>query len=263
MPTKRVDYNKIAATYDRRFTASKQKQTAVKLQSLALDLAAQKILEVGCGTGRWLADLRQHTSHLYGLDLSYGMLKQAHHRDCYLYLLQGRAEQLPFPSGRFDLIYCINAIHHFNQPDVFIYEAFRLLQPAGACAVIGMDPHGHYQDWYAYHYFKGTYETDLDRFPSWDEVMDWMYTAGFEHSDLRHVEHIVDHKEGSAVLQDPFLNKEATSQLALLSQEAYNAGLDRIKKSLREAEKNGKEIIFPVDLQLNMLVGWKAAEYMD
>ena len=263
MPTKRVEYNKLAATYNQRFKKSKQEQTAAKLQSLALDLAAQNILEVGCGTGRWLADLRQQTSFLYGLDLSDGMLNQAHHWDCCLHLLQGRAERLPFPSGKFDLVYCINAIHHFDRPDEFIYEAFRLLQPAGVCAVIGMDPHGHYQDWYVYRYFKGTYDTDLARFPSWDEVMDWMSAAGFEYSELRHVERIVDPKIGSAVLQDPFLKKETTSQLALLSQEAYTAGLDLIDTSLREAEKHGKEIIFPVDLQLMMLVGWKTEESTD
>jgi tRNA G46 methylase TrmB len=51
MSTRRVEYNKLAATYNQRFKKSKQDQTSVKLQSLAFDLAAQNILEVGCGTG--------------------------------------------------------------------------------------------------------------------------------------------------------------------------------------------------------------------
>ena len=255
MCNRRLDYDQIAHTYDRRFKVSKQKQTAETLLSLAFELGAKAILEVGCGTGRWLADLRPVTHHLYGLDLSKGMLDRACQRDKRLNLVQGRAERPPFFAGKFDLVYCVNAIHHFDWPCDFILDASRLLRSGGALAVIGMDPRGHREDWYVYHYFKGTYKADLARFPSWNNIMKWMDASGLEDMELRPVESIVDHKVGRAILEDPFLQKEATSQVALLTPEAYATGLEQIEIALRKAEKDGETIVFPVTINLNMLVG--------
>ena len=146
-----------------------------------------RILEVGCGTGKWLADLSASTlyakaSRVFGLDLSMGMLRQAHRREPPLRLTRGRAEQLPFPAATFDLVYCVNAIHHFDRPRAFISEACRLLRPGGRLAVIGMDPHGRRESWYVYRYFEGVYETDLRRFPSWADVAGWMATRAWPSS---------------------------------------------------------------------------------
>ena len=66
------------------------------------------------------------------------------------------------------------------------------------------------------------------------------------------MEHIVDPKYGRAVLDDPFLKKHATSQLALLSDEAYAAGLRRIKAALAEADN---DLCFPVEIISEMIVG--------
>ena len=105
----------------------------------------------------------------------------------------------------------------------------------------------------------GTYETDLDRFPSWGTVLDWMVEAGFERIEWRLVERIEDHKVDRGVFSDPFLQKDACSQLALLSDESYAAGLRRIATALAESEAKGASITFPTDLWQAMLVGWVRA----
>ena len=66
---------------------------------------------------------------------------------------------------------------------------------------------------------------------------------------------ILDHKVGREVLDDPFLRKDSTSQLVLLSDEAYAAGLRRIEAALTEAEAVGRALIFPDDISIAMLVG--------
>jgi SAM-dependent methyltransferase len=162
---------------------------------------------------------------------------------------------LPYPAGTFDLVYCANALHHFQQRRQFIFEARRLLRPGGVLAVVGTDPRLIRDRWYIYHYFEGTYQTDLARFPSWGTVLDWMAAAGFCHVAWRHVEQVVDDKVGRAVLQDPFLEKTACSQLALLSDEAYAAGLRRIETALAAAGASGQTVTFPVDLALSMAAG--------
>jgi hypothetical protein len=118
-----------------------------------------------------------------------------------------------------------------------------------------MDPRAHRHRWYVYDYFAGTYETDLDRFPSWGTVVDWMVEAGFERIEWRLVERITDHKVGRDVFSDPFLQKDSCSQLTLLTDEAYAAGLRRIATALSEAEAEGRPLAFATDLLQAMLVG--------
>jgi SAM-dependent methyltransferase len=210
---------------------------------------------VGCGTGRWLADLRPLTQQLYGLDFSGGMLAQARRRDGRLHLIQGRGGRLAFAAATFDLLYCVNAIHHFDGQRAFVFEARRLLRPGGALAVVGMDPHSGQDRYYLYHYFEGVFETDLARFPSKGMVLEWMAAAGFAQVEWRVVERILDHKVGRAALDDPFLHKDTTSQLTLLSDAAYAAGLRRIEAALEAAEDAREQLIFPVDISIGMLTG--------
>jgi len=89
MQRPKVDYDRIAAGYDRRFVDGGTRGVAAALQALAGDLGAGRILEAGCGTGHWLESLsrsnfdsrgRPHAAgpgpsslRLYGLDLSAGM----------------------------------------------------------------------------------------------------------------------------------------------------------------------------------------------
>jgi SAM-dependent methyltransferase len=256
MSSRQVNYDQIAPTYDRRFDHDEPRGTGTVLLTLAQELQAARLLEVGCGTGHWLALLRPATPHLFGLDLSAGMLSQARRRHGDLALVRGRAEQLPFPDTSFDLVYCVNAIHHFGHQRAFIAEARRLLRPGGALAIIGFDPRQHRDKWYIYGFFDGTFETDLERFPSWGTVLDWMIAAGFARVEWRLAEHIEDHKQGGAVLDDPFLEKNACSQLALLSDEDYTAGLGKIRAVVAAAEATGETIRFPCEILLRILIGW-------
>jgi SAM-dependent methyltransferase len=255
MADARVNYDQIAPTYDQRYTVSKFAGIATALRSLTRDVNAERVLEVGCGTGRWLVELHPVAREVYGIDLSRGMLQQARQRPEFLSLICGQASHLPFPDAMFDLVFCVNAFHHFLQPRAFIAEARRLLRPGGALAISGMDPHAGRDHWYLYDYFVGTPETDVRRFSSSGTIVDWMVAAGFERVEWRVVEHILHQYIGQAVLEDPILQKHGTSQLALLTDEAYAAGMVRIKAALSEAGATGKTLGFPVDISLTMVTG--------
>lgn len=255
MHDRRVDYDKIAPTYDRRYADEGSRGTARALLSLTRELAAKRILEVGCGTGRWLADLSLVCDKACGLDYSDGMLRQALKRDEELWLVRGRAGRLAFPDASFDLVYCVNAIHHFDQQRAFVFEARRLLRPGGALAIIGFDPRQHRDKWYVFDYFESAYETDLARFPSWGTALDWMASAGFVQAEWRLAERIRDHKQGAAVLNDPFLAKNASSQLSLLNDDAYAAGMNKIRSAVAKGEATGELPIFPCEILTRMLVG--------
>jgi SAM-dependent methyltransferase len=257
MPDERVDYDEIALVYDERYQENRLEGIAAALTTLAGEIGARRALEAGCGTGRWLGDLQAAGLETCGLDISFGMLEKAHSRDAHIPLVCGSAGRLPFHDASFDLVCCVNALHHFDDRRGFIFEARRLLRPGGALAIIGMDPHaeGQRELWYLYDCFPGTYELDLRRFPRQETVIAWMNEAGFARTERGIAEHIVDEKAGRDVLENTFIQKHATSQLALLSDEAYEAGLRRIEAAIARADAAGETIVFRADIPLVMVTG--------
>jgi ubiquinone/menaquinone biosynthesis C-methylase UbiE len=249
----RVNYDDIASTYDgryRRGVGEGQHTIPAALRQLLTPDVPNRILEVGCGTGFWLGSFTDRDK-VYGLDVSQPMLMKAKSR--HAALIRGTAEHLPFFAASFDLVYGVNALHHFPQKESFIREAARTLRPNGMLAIIGMDPHGQHDRWYIYDYFEGTYELDLRRFPPVPQITAWMNDAGF--IGMRHsvVERILDHQDGRAVLAHSVLQKTGTSQLILISDEAYDRGLRKIHADLDAADARKETLSFVEDISLVMV----------
>jgi SAM-dependent methyltransferase len=252
MPSTRVNYDRLAPTYHQRYAHNPLSGVAEALRSLLQEVGAQRALEVGCGTGRWLRELGTRVPHVHGVDLSHGMLRQGASPS----VACAHACHLPFPETTFDLVFCVNALHHFDKPGDFIAHAQRLLRPGGVLAIVGMDPHTRRDRWYLYDYFDETLGLDLRRFPSSGTLLDWMAAAGFVRIAWRVVERIVQQQVGRAVMSDHFLQKDSTSQLALLSDAAYSAGLRRMQAALARAEACGETLTFTTDLSLMLVTGW-------
>ena len=253
-----LNYDQIANDYDQRYPSAQQWERGQALLNLAKRINARTILETGSGTGYWLTLLSQVTPHLFGFDYSLGMLQQSKNRPAALILARGTATQLPYENESFDLLYCVDAIHHFGDYRAFITEAFRVLKPGGALAIIGHDPHETgVKGWYIYEYFDSVYETDLQRYPSAKSILHEMRETGFQNPAPETVEHIHNVHIGRNVLDDPFLKHNATSQLALLSDETYQAGIQRIKEKLEQSTAAKEFITFRSDFPFKMLLGYK------
>ncbi len=254
---KPVNYNQIAHAYNDRYRVNRLAGVERGLLAFARKIQAQRVLEVGCGTGRWLNSTSTVVDGIFGLDLSSGMLAQAHKDNPNLHLTLGRAGSLPFVDQSFDLVFCVNALHHFEDPQGFIAETWPLLKPGGCLGIIGQVPQDRRNRWYIYDYFEGTYEADLKRFHTWDTVMGWMDVIGYKEIQWNPVETIFDHKFGRDVLKDPFIKKNAVSQLAILSDQAYRQGIERIQEAIKDAEAVGDNQIFQTELRIDMLTGTK------
>jgi ubiquinone/menaquinone biosynthesis C-methylase UbiE len=259
MTSLHLNYDQIATEYNQRYPSTQQWERGQALLKLATGLQAKNILEVGSGTGYWLTLLSQNTSSVFGMDYSMGMLQQAKKGPAPLKLSRGTALELPYRSASFDLLYCVDAIHHFVDHQAFTKEAHRVLKPGGALAVIGHDPHEEgIGAWYIYTYFDGVYETDKKRYPAGVSVMQWMNDHNFQNISSETVERILNIHEGRNVLNDPFLKHSASSQLALLSEQGYQAGMRKIHLALEQAEARQEAILFRSEIPVKMFLGYKS-----
>ena len=120
------------------------------------------MLEVGCGTGRWLSVLSDLSVELVRADPSFAMLQAARARFTKAELVCAPAEFLPFSTHWLDLTFCVNAFQHFSNPERFIRDSRLLLRTGDQLAIFGLDPHVPNTEWYLYDYFAGARETDLE-----------------------------------------------------------------------------------------------------
>ena len=108
--------------------------------ALILDLARpspeEKILDAGCGTGIFTADILDRGTRVTGLDLSLPMLRRAKFKGyARLELLQGDMRHLPLPNGAFDKTVSITALEFIEDAKQAIDELFRVTKNRGTIVV--------------------------------------------------------------------------------------------------------------------------------
>ena len=130
--------------FDRWADAYGSSRLLASLQSKALaELrpgAADRVLDVACGTGGLVAEVASRVERAVGLDLSDGMLQIARSRWlpgagppglANLEFRLGASDALPFADGEFTALVCTTALHHFPEPQRSIDEMARVLAPGG------------------------------------------------------------------------------------------------------------------------------------
>ena len=256
MPKKKVDYDSISSTYNNRYKVSGLEGVTKELGKIVINNNFKNILEVGCGTCKWLIDINKPGIKLFGLDPSLGMLKGAKESTDRINLIGGVANHLPFIRKSFDFIFSVNSLHFFEDKKEFIHSSKEFLKNDGILAIVNIDPRkiGR-SNWFMYKYFDRTYELDLERFPAWDNIARWMNEAGYENVKVEVVHSLKDNKPGAKIFDDNFIQKDQASQLALLTDEEYLKGLERINSAVKTADDDDEEIIFPVRLDFAMISG--------
>ena len=250
----RVDYDRVAASYDRRYRDGGPADLAAFVRARCAAAADREVLDVGCGTGRWTSEALATGRRAVGLDPSAAMLALARERAPGAVFVRGRAESLPFASARFGAVLCVYVIHHLDHPARFVAEAARVLGEGGTLSVLALAPHDGQDTWYLYDYFEGMREADCARYPPTDSIRGWMAAAGLENVGVEIAARIEGTARGTAVFDDPILTRDGTCQLSLLSDAEFERGLARI----REDATGGGRKSFRTSLRIFATVGRKA-----
>lgn len=101
--------------------------------ALAEVVPRARVLDVGCGTGRWLRRYASLGFEATGVDATPQMLGVARTRGTTAPLVAGEANRLPFRDEQFDVVSDVTVIQHIPaalQPEALL-EMTRVLKPGG------------------------------------------------------------------------------------------------------------------------------------
>lgn len=111
------------------------------------DLARLDVLECGCGAGRFTEVLLAKGARVTSIDLSSAVDANAatfppgpQHR-----IAQADIRRLPFPSGSFDVVFCLGVIQHTPSPEASIAALYDKVRPGGTLVI---DHYAHNASWY-------------------------------------------------------------------------------------------------------------------
>ncbi|HKW49579.1 MAG TPA: class I SAM-dependent methyltransferase [Gemmatimonadaceae bacterium] len=226
----RVDYDLVAADYDQRYERIDYSGIADALKRFLQSSAPPAVLEVGCGTGRWLALAATAPSRVVaGLDRSWEMLVRGRRAAPQALIVRGVAEELPWASQSMDRVLCINAFHHFVDKSAFLRECRRVLRPGGMFLTVGVDPHLGTDRWWIYDYFPATLERDRERYANTELLRRELLDLGFASAFTEVVQHMRSERPLDVAVEKGLLERTSTSQLMVISDADYQSGLTRLR----------------------------------
>jgi demethylmenaquinone methyltransferase/2-methoxy-6-polyprenyl-1,4-benzoquinol methylase len=144
----RTSYNRLSRWYDLIAGGSEGKFREKGLELLNA-ASGETVLEIGCGTGHSLLALAPQvtpTGHVYGLDLSEGMLAQARLRikqkemQNRVSLTCGDAAHIPHPGESFDALFMSFTLELFDTPELplVLDECRRVLKKNGRISLVSL-----------------------------------------------------------------------------------------------------------------------------
>jgi SAM-dependent methyltransferase len=106
----------------------------------------KRILDVGCGTGTAevsLARLRLSQMHLFGVDIVFERVREAHAATRGMNARVGYAtadaRRLPFADASFDSTYCVAVLQHIRDLPGTLAEIARVTRPGGRVVIVEPD----------------------------------------------------------------------------------------------------------------------------
>ena len=160
------DYGKRARSYDELRPADENWWELFALLVAEGDLRGRRVLEVGCGTGRFAVALAERElAKVWAVDPSPEMLAVARARAARgVRFKRADAERLPFKDGWFERAAMTLVVHVLDRTRAFA-ELRRVLGADGRLVFATFDP-AHMRDYWLNRYFPSILQADLASGPS-------------------------------------------------------------------------------------------------
>lgn len=97
-----------------------------------------RLLDVGCGSGEWLIEMRERGWEVEGVDFDEGAVTAAKQRG--LPVRCGSLEEHTLPGSSFDAVTLSHVVEHLSNPIETLAECARILKPGGKLVL--MTPNG-------------------------------------------------------------------------------------------------------------------------
>jgi ubiquinone/menaquinone biosynthesis C-methylase UbiE len=231
---KPLDYNVFAKTY-----AETRSTVPWIVNPLLREIKKLKrpssILEIGCGTGNYIIEICERLPcNIYkGFDLSEEMLKAAKSRTDKIEFKQGDADsEFPYSADSCEVAFAVDVIHHIVNYNVFFKECRRVLRPKGVLIIV-TDSEDNIKRRSGIKYFPEKLDVELDRYPKIEELNSFAKNSGFDLISSELVESYSD-------IDDEMVSKigrKHSSSSRLISEEAFQRGLERVRQAKLNGEK--------------------------
>jgi SAM-dependent methyltransferase len=224
-----MDFAPLAARYDRLRPAG---ETWEQLADATLAELGEirRLLDVGCGTGRFAAYAAARAgTRVWGVDPSPEMLAQARARR-----VPGAgwklasAERLPFRDGWFDGVHAHLVLHLVDDPGRAVGEMARVAA-AGARVVAATFRLEHFDAFHLNPYFPSVRGIDRARFPAPEQLARMFGAAGMETVSVRPL------TQRLSLAPDDVLERvrgRYISTLHLIPEEEYRDGLAQLEQDM-------------------------------
>jgi ubiquinone/menaquinone biosynthesis C-methylase UbiE len=100
------------------------------------DVRGRRVLDVGCGKGRFCRILSLKGADVVGLDFVEIFLQKAKENVAGAQFVLGSVIKIPFPAETFDLLLCVETLQHIPDTKAAICEMVRVLKPNGRIIII-------------------------------------------------------------------------------------------------------------------------------
>lgn len=110
-----------------------------QLFTLIGDIKGKKVLDIGCGSGRLISELKLFGATVTACDISPEMVKRTKKKFPTLEVVEGDMENLPFKDGAFDMVIATFVIVHLKDLEKAFDEVNRVLKDGGQFIVTNIN----------------------------------------------------------------------------------------------------------------------------
>ena len=238
----KTDYSKVSKVYDK----NKGRTTFAKddeIEKLLEKNESITVLDLGCGTGNYLLGQQEHYAceniKWIGIDLSAEMLDIAKSKNLTAEFINANAEDFKLKENSVDLIVCNFAFHHFENKQKAIANIYSTLKKGGVLKFRNIEPEC-MKEWWVYKYCPETFYEDMHRFWPNDLMIHELKKCNFTNISVKR-----EYYEKSSPITELVENykRRDASQLAMIGDDDYQKGLNRVMQEVNQGETEYKNIV--------------------